>query len=87
MRALDIRSLEKESEKELKQAIFQYRRTLFTMRFKRAQGEIVAMHEFSAIRKNIARILTELSMRSLKSAKTLKALARGAGVSTSLSSN
>lgn len=69
MRALNIRSLEKQSEKDLKQTMFQYRKTLFTMRFKRAQGEIVATHEFSAIRKNIARILTELSMRSLKSAK------------------
>lgn len=57
------KTLSEKSEEKLKESLGSLKKELFNLRFQKAFGELKNTSEFAKVRKNVARVKTELSKR------------------------
>lgn len=64
----DLKVIAKELPNEktdvIKEKLFLFKKELFNLRFQKTLGELTNLGRFSIVRKNIARLKTELTKRS-----------------------
>lgn len=61
---LSIQDLSSQTTEKLNEQMFFFKKELFNLRFQKTIGELKNTSRFSLVRKNIARIKTELVKRS-----------------------